>query len=591
VFEDWKSKMFDFIRELSIKQKLIFIILTVSITASLVGYSIILYNDIKALKENLVNTAVINATLIGEYAAVPLDMGLSENVDETVNKLKAISEIEMGVIYDINGKQFGAFNKNNIPYDSLRTLPTMSTSYFESHYLNIFQPIYLDGKRIGTTYLKISTIALEKGINNYIYTLLIILTIIIIISTILAFFLQKLISKPILYLTNATRQISKESDYSLRVFKKSGDEIGDLYDEFNRMLETIQQRETERDRALESLQERTFELTSALDNLKKAQSRVIQAEKMAALGQLVAGVAHEVNTPLGAIRSSIHNIIISIEELLLTLPSFYKELNPEQNIIVNDILKRSVSTNIFITSKEERTHKRALIKTLDELNIPDSANIADTLVDIGIYDNIEPILPILLSDKCNFILGFAYKISGMVKSSKNISLAADKAAKVVFALKSYSRLNHSDEKANANIVDSIETVLTLYYNMIKHNIEIIRKYDDVPLVQCYYDELNQVWTNIIHNALQAMNNKGILEIEIKTASSELEVSITDSGCGIPSENLQKIFEPFFTTKPAGEGSGLGLDIVKMIIDKHQGRIKVKSQPGRTTFSIFLPINK
>ncbi len=584
-------EMLDFIKELSIKQKLIFIILTVSITASLVGYSLILYNDIKALRENMVNTAMVNATLIGEYAAVPLDMGLTENVGETVEKLKAIPEIELGVIYDLKGKVFGSFNKSKLYYDSLQSLPTIHTSYFEGGYLNIYQPIYLDSKKIGTIFLKINTYALDKGINNYIYTLLIILTIIIIISTILAFFLQRLISKPIIHLTNATRQISKESDYSLRVFKKSRDEIGDLYDEFNRMLETIQQRETERDKALESLQEKTNELTFALESLKKAQSRVIQAEKMAALGQLVAGVAHEVNTPLGAIRSSIHNIINSIEELMITLPEFYSKLTDGQDELFNDIIKRAISTNIFITSKEERTYKRALIKILDEIEIEDSANVADTLVDIGIYNNIESIIPILKSQNSSYILGFAYKISGMIKSSKNISLAADKAAKVVFALKSYSRLNHTDEKATTNIIDSIETVLTLYHNMIKHNIDIVRRYDEVPMVECFCDELNQVWTNIIHNALQAMNNKGTLEIEIKKINSELKVGITDSGCGIPQENLEKIFEPFFTTKPAGEGSGLGLDIVKMIIDKHQGRIEVESQTGRTTFSIFLPLAK
>jgi signal transduction histidine kinase len=99
-----------------------------------------------------------------------------------------------------------------------------------------------------------------------------------------------------------------------------------------------------------------------------------------------------------------------------------------------------------------------------------------------------------------------------------------------------------------------------------------------------------VWTNLIHNALQAMDNKGTLTIEIQQQDNQAKISITDSGKGIPPEIQAKIFQPFFTTKPAGEGSGLGLDIVKKIIDKHQGQINVASIPGQTTFTILLPMN-
>ena len=112
---------------------------------------------------------------------------------------------------------------------------------------------------------------------------------------------------------------------------------------------------------------------------------------------------------------------------------------------------------------------------------------------------------------------------------------------------------------------------------------------DIPAIFCYPGELNQVWTNLIHNALQAMDYQGTLTINSSTRNEQIVISITDTGKGIPNEIQEKIFEPFFTTKPAGEGSGLGLDIVKKIIDKHQGRIHVESQPGNTTFRVVLPI--
>jgi signal transduction histidine kinase len=118
---------------------------------------------------------------------------------------------------------------------------------------------------------------------------------------------------------------------------------------------------------------------------------------------------------------------------------------------------------------------------------------------------------------------------------------------------------------------------------------VVRNYEDIPLLNCFPDELNQVWTNLIHNALQAMNHEGTLTIGIRQENGHAVVSVGDSGCGIPEEIRGKIFDVFFTTKPAGVGSGLGLDIVKKIIDKHHGRIELQSEVGvGTTFTVMLP---
>ena len=141
----------------------------------------------------------------------------------------------------------------------------------------------------------------------------------------------------------------------------------------------------------------------------------------------------------------------------------------------------------------------------------------------------------------------------------------------------------------ANIVEGLEVVLTLYYNQLKHGIEIIKHYTEVPPILCYPDELNQVWTNIVHNAIQAMHGEGTLEIDVSLTDAHIEVRVTDSGGGIPDAIKAQIFDPFFTTKAAGEGCGLGLNIVKKIIEKHQGQISVASRPGRTTFTILLPL--
>ncbi|NES73907.1 MAG: GHKL domain-containing protein, partial [Okeania sp. SIO2D1] len=193
----------------------------------------------------------------------------------------------------------------------------------------------------------------------------------------------------------------------------------------------------------------------------------------------------------------------------------------------------------------------------------------------------------------HLVLNLAYNLACLNKNYRNISTAVERASKVVFALKSYAHYDHSGQKQKAVITEGIETVLELYYNQIRQrDIKLVKQYPStLTAILCYPDELIQVWTNLVYNAIQAMEKQGTLKIQVFKLEQEIVVAITDSGCGIPEEICQKIFEPFFTTKPRGEGSGLGLDIVRRIVDKHQGKIAVESQPGETTFQVFLPVGE
>lgn len=341
-----------------------------------------------------------------------------------------------------------------------------------------------------------------------------------------------------------------------------------------------------------TLRQKNQELATTVKQLKTAQQELIQSEKMVALGQLVAGVAHEINTPLGAINSSINNIASFWETYLEKLPIFFKELSPERQEDFFALLKESNDRGISLSTREQRQIKKNLVSQL-KVHLIDKANtIANYLAGVGVYDNLEKFLPLLRDSNSEEILKIAYQFANVQTSSKTIRTAAERAAKVVFALKTYARYDYTGEKVTANILEGIETVLTLYHNKIKHDVEVIKEFDNsLPLIQCYPDELNQVWTNLIHNALQAMEYDGSLTIEATQSDADIKVSITDSGKGIPPEIMSKIFQPFFTTKAAGEGSGLGLDIVKKIIEKHDGKIKVTSVPGKTTFTVYLPINK
>jgi two-component system, NtrC family, sensor kinase len=339
-----------------------------------------------------------------------------------------------------------------------------------------------------------------------------------------------------------------------------------------------------------SLENKNQELSQTLEQLKATQEELIHSEKMAALGQLIAGVAHEINTPLGAISSSIRNLTNFFSEELEHLPQFFQQLSKEHQSDFLALMQKSVVQSASLSTREKRQYKKALQQQLKDQGFDEIESLTNTLANIGIYDEIEPFLPLLKAPDSEKVLKTAYTFASAQKSTKTIATATEKAAKIVFALKSYARYDSSGEKFTINIIEGIETVLTLYNNQIKQGIEVVKNYGELPFISCYPDELNQVWTNLVHNALQAMEYKGTLTIDAFRNDTNVLVKIADSGKGIPPEIMPKIFQPFFTTKPAGEGSGLGLDIVRKIIEKHQGKIEVSSIPGQTTFTVFLPIH-
>jgi signal transduction histidine kinase len=397
----------------------------------------------------------------------------------------------------------------------------------------------------------------------------------------------------------------QEGNYQHRFVQRTSDELGVLAHSLNYMSGRVQQafealrqaKIDEEERLSVKVEQRTAaletanaQLTQTLSELRTTQSQLVQAEKMASLGQLVANVAHEINTPLGAVKSSGHNIADALSRMLKQLPEVLVALDGPQRRVFLALIAAANRPLAVMSTREERHITRQLAQQLETLGLSDARHKAELLVQLRAHENPNLVLGLLQHDAAERILAAAADVATLVHSSDNINTAVERASKIVFALKCYAHTEPSSEPRPADLRQGMDTVLTLYQHQFKQGVELQYQADELPPVNCLPDELNQVWTNLIHNALHAMQHRGTLSVELSQQGTEVRVSIGDSGTGIPEVLHARLFEPFFTTKPAGEGSGLGLNIVRQIVTRHGGRIDFSTALGvGTTFNVWLPM--
>jgi two-component system NtrC family sensor kinase len=357
--------------------------------------------------------------------------------------------------------------------------------------------------------------------------------------------------------------------------------IGDL----NRDLEEkVRSRTTDLERANQALR-------LAYEELKQAETRTALSGRLAGLGQLVAGIAHEINTPSSAISAAIFNIRGYLDALAVELPGVVEAARtpgPEEpywKLVARSLV--ADSTRARASTVDIRQRCRDLEPILTTAGFGRPRELALTFSRLGLHAEIAELGEAGAPACPPPLQGLLENVGGLAIAVNDIRVSIEAITHMVKALKSYSHLDQA-ETSEADVHDGIETTLVILRNQLRYGVVVERRFRRVPAVRCNAGELNQVWTNIIHNAIQAMRGMGRIVIETGVLGAQVCVRIIDDGPGIPAAVLPRVFEPFFTTKDQGEGSGLGLGICQQIVERHGGAISVASEPGRTCFEVRLP---
>lgn len=320
-----------------------------------------------------------------------------------------------------------------------------------------------------------------------------------------------------------------------------------------------------------------------------------QQDKLMALGKLSAGLAHELNNPAAGAMRAANDLVATLAELRAAdLRLCQHNLTAEQESAISTFESIAIEHSASaaqLNSLEQSDREEVIATWLERHNIEDSWKFSGNLVEAGISpSDLDRISRELETSSFADVLSRVNAQLAAAKLASEIKTSTARISELVAAIKEYSYMDQASLQ-EVDVHKGLEnTLLILRYKLRKKNIELTREYaEELPRIKAYGSELNQVWTNLIVNAVDAMTEGGKLKVRTKREPTDILVEIRDNGAGISETVKSRIFEPFFTTKPVGEGTGLGLDTVARIVRKHRGNIRFESRPGDTCFQVRLPV--
>jgi PAS domain S-box-containing protein len=368
-------------------------------------------------------------------------------------------------------------------------------------------------------------------------------------------------------------------------------DLGDL-----RSAEEALRRSEEEFRAKEEeFRSRNAELEDTLHRISTMQDQLVLQEKMASLGRLSAGMAHEMNNPASAAQRGAAQAITVFErlqdaQLQLGLLGF----RGIQLVRLRELDRLAADRGndpVQLGAVERSDREDEFEEWLDENGVSTGGELATSLVNLGLVrDDLESLRDMFGDYALPVVAEWLGLKSSVYALLSEIVVGTSRIVELVRALKMYTYMDQAPVQ-DVDLRAGLDNTLVILHNKLKHGVTVVREYEaDLPPVQAYASELNQVWTNLIDNAIDAMGGEGTLTLRARRAGEWVELQFEDDGPGIPPGIRTKIFDPFFTTKPPGEGTGLGLAISRnIVVKKHGGRFDLESRPGCTRFTVRLPI--
>jgi signal transduction histidine kinase len=336
-------------------------------------------------------------------------------------------------------------------------------------------------------------------------------------------------------------------------------------------------------------------LRTVTSRLRSTESMLIQNEKMAALGTLAAGLAHELNNPAAAILRSVAQLRDALAELERSAPQLGSLADESHQKEALGSLQTEVSTRTTATPPYDpltlSEQEDVLQDWLEDHSVDEAWELAPTLASFGWQtDELERLAGRFSPTQLPVVVRWLGAKSSVYGLLEEVEKSAEAMSEIVKAVKTYSYLDQAPIQG-VDVRETLENTLVLLRPKVGSDMSIRRDYaNDLPRIEAYGSELNQVWTNIIDNALDAMQFRGELTLRTYAGDDTVTVEVTDNGPGIPPEIQPRIFEPFFTTKGPGAGTGLGLHIAyNIVVHKHHGQIQVSSKPNETRFRVVLPV--